>query len=220
MGVSQRSLARRAGVATATIGRVEQGDPGVQLNTLVAVAAAAGVDIVVRAFPGATPSLRDSHQLADAESLIRQAHASWRPALEVPAGEFGRSADLVFFGPEEILHVEIETLAVDFQAQYRSARAKRGALAAQHQRPVRLILAFADRSRNREAVRAHARVMFAELPAGSREVLSALRNGTRLGQDGLLWVRRGAGRASGSSMTPPGARGGTRAQAVRSVERR
>jgi transcriptional regulator with XRE-family HTH domain len=216
---SRRALARRAGVTAATVGRVERGDPGVQLDTLIAVASAAGVDIVVRALPGRTTSLRDSGQLSLAQDLVGLAHASWRHRLEVPAGQYGRSADLVFLGPEEILHVEIERLAVDFQAQYRSAVAKREVLVARHDRPVRLVLVFADTARNRAAVRPHLPLIAGELPAGTRAVLAALRTGRPLGTDGLAWIRARPTRLAGSSIGTH--RAGKRAGAAsgRSIDR-
>jgi transcriptional regulator with XRE-family HTH domain len=190
MALSQRELARRAGVATSTVIRIEAGDAGLQLDTAVAVGAAAGVAVVLRAFPGPTPKLRDSGQLGIAQQLVAIAHPGLRPRLEVPAGEFGRSADLLFLGIEEILHIEIERVAVDYQAQYRSALAKRDHLAAIHSRPVRLILAFEDTPRNRAALRPHLEVITGQLPAGSRQILGSLRSGRPLGTDGLLWVRR------------------------------
>jgi transcriptional regulator with XRE-family HTH domain len=190
LAMSQRDLARHAGVATSTIARIEAGDPGIQLDTTVAVGTAAGVDVVLRAYPGPTPKLRDSGQLAVAQQLVAMAHPRLRPQLEVPAGEFGRSADLLFLGTDEILHIEIERVAVDYQAQYRSAVAKRDHLASIHARPVRLILVIEDTPRNRTAVRPHLDVIQRQLPAGSRQILASLRSGRPLGTDGLLWIRR------------------------------
>ena len=190
LAISQRDLARRAGVATSTIIRIEDGDVGVQLDTAVAVGTAVGVDVVLRAYPGPTPRLRDSGQLTIAQQLMAIAHPQLRGQLEVPAGEFGRSADLLFLGPDEILHIEIERLAVDYQAQYRAALAKRDHLASLHARPVRLILAFEDSPRNRAALRPHLDLIQSQLPAGSRQILASLRSGRPLGTDGLLWVRR------------------------------
>jgi transcriptional regulator with XRE-family HTH domain len=189
-GMSQRDLAARSRVALSTLSRVERGDAAVRLTTLCAIGGAAGLDIVVQAYPGATPRLRDTGQLIVAQGLAQQAHSSWRPALEVPAGDHGRSADLVLFGPTEILHVEIERAPVDLQAQLRAAIAKREVLAAKHQRPVRLVIAIVDTTRNRELVRPFVGLLMGTLPAGSREILSAIRTGRPLGADGLLWVRR------------------------------
>ncbi len=190
LAMSRREVAARAGVAASTILRIEDFDPGMQLDTAMAVGAAVGVDVVMRAYPGPTPRLRDSGQLAIARQLIAVAQAPWRGLLEVKAGDFGRSADLVFFGPDEILHLEIERVAFDFQEQYRPAVAKRDYLASLHARPVRLVMVIEDAPRNRTAVRPQLDLIQRELPAGSRQILTALRTGRVLGSDGLLWIRR------------------------------
>jgi hypothetical protein len=92
-------------------------------------------------------------------------------------------------GPVEIIAAEIERVIADFQAQYRSAAAKRDELARIHQRPVRLVLVVEDSRRNRSAVREHSALLSSMLPAGSRDVLKAIRGGKPLGRDGMLWVR-------------------------------
>jgi hypothetical protein len=169
--------------------RIERGDPGVQLDTLTAVCAALGLDVVVSAYPGATPRLRDAGQLTAAQHLCTVAHSSWRAGLEVPAGDHGRAADLVLTGADEIVHVEIERSIVDFQAQYRAAALKREFLAARDSRPVRLVMVVEDTRRNRAALAPHWGLIQTVLPAGSRRVLASLRSGRPLGQDGLLWYR-------------------------------
>lgn len=101
LATSIDEVARRAGLASSTVVRVLNGDSGVHLDTLCAVAAAVGLRIGVKAYPSAGPSLRDSGQLRVAEYLIALAHASLRSALELPVGDsYGRAADLVFFRTE------------------------------------------------------------------------------------------------------------------------
>ena len=195
--LSQRAVARRAGVSWSTVDRIERGDPSVGLDTLCAVGEAAGVDIVIRAYPSPAPSLRDTGQLEIAEIMRSQAHAIWHAATEVTAGARGEAIDLVFFGPNEILDTEIERMATDFEGQYRRANQKRETLSDQHRRPVRLIMAIEDTLRNRTAVEPHLPFVTSVLPAGSREILAALRNGHALGRDGLLWVRRRRSRRTG-----------------------
>lgn len=190
LGRSIEEVARRAGVAPSTVVRAIHGDPGVHLDTLCAVVQAAGLRLSVKAYPGGSVSLRDSGQLRAAEYLAALAHPSLKPALELPVGDpFGRAADIVFFGPEEILHEEIERRPTDLQESLRSATVKREALQARHQRPVRLILVVEDTARNREIVRAHERLIRRVLPATSTEILRSMRTGTVLGKDGLLWLR-------------------------------
>lgn len=188
LGLTLRGAAHRAGVAYETQRRVEASDPGASLLTVCRVAAPLGVKVWGKGFPAATPSLRDTGQLGIAELIRRQLPATTRCELEHGLGN-GRAIDMVVSGADEILAIEIERLLADLQAQYRIADAKRLELAADHQRPVRLVMAVADTRRNRAAVAEHARLVRVMLPATSREILAALRRGEALGRDGVLWVR-------------------------------
>jgi transcriptional regulator with XRE-family HTH domain len=188
-GLTLRDAARASGVSVSTIERIENGDPGAQLNTVVAVADAVGLDFVAKLYPASASRLNDSEQLRIAQALAGIAHGRWQPGLEVRAGEHGESADLVFYGPDEVLHVEIDRRRLDHQAQHRRDSAKRDYLALGESRPVRLVLVVVDTRSNRDAMRPHMSLIRRQFPAGSREVLRALREGTPLGRDGLLWVR-------------------------------
>ena len=179
-----------------------------RLNTLCRVSGAVGLDLSARAYPGRGPRLRDTGQLEVAEGLRALAHASWRVGLEVSAGEHGQAADEVFFGPTEIIQVEVERLILDWQGQYRPALRKREVLAARHDRPVRLVIAVEDTKRNRRMLAEHASLIKELFPAGSREVMRAIRTGEPLGRDGLLWVRRSdLSRLAAGAATGPAAVG-------------
>lgn len=200
LAASIEQVARQARLAPSTVVRVLHGDAGVHLDTLCAVGAAVGLRIGITAFPSTPPSLRDSGQMRTAQYLVAQGHPSRKPALELPVGDpFGRAADLVFFGPDDILHAEIERRLPDFQAAYRAASVKRDALQAQHSRPVRLVLVIEDTRRNRAMIAPHAELIRTALPATSATVLQALRAGTPLNRDGLLWVRPWRSRPDKSS---------------------
>lgn len=190
LAMTGRQVADRAGVSSSTEARAELGDPNLTVGTMCAVAEAVGLDIVIRAYNGRAPSLRDSGQLAAANQLQSWAHSSWQPDVELLIGPHGESIDVAFFGPSEIWALEIERMATDFQAQYRRADRKREALAALHQRPVRLVLAIEDTRRNRAALEPHLAFIRSVMPAGTREVLGCLRTGQPLGRDGLIWIRR------------------------------
>ena len=189
-GLSRLQASRSAGVSPDTQRRVEHGDPSVQLDTLCAVGAAVGIDVVVRGYPGRSLTLRDSGQLALTQSLSAIADPSWHPELEVPAGIHGEAADLAFFGANEILHCEIDRLILDLQAQHRRNARKRDYLDERHQRPVRLVMVVEDTVRNRRVLASHLDFLSVALPARSREILNSLRTGQPLGRDGLLWLRR------------------------------
>jgi DNA-binding XRE family transcriptional regulator len=198
LGMSRRQVAAQAGVSWATEVAIELGQPGARLDTICAVTESVGLDLVLRTYPGRQPSLRDTGQLEYAELLVRLAHQLWKPEIELSVGPHGESVDVAFFGQVEILDVEIERMAADFQDQYRRGDAKRQMLGALHQRPVRFVMAIEDTQRNRRAVAPHAGLIRTALPSGTREILACLRTGAPLGRDGLLWVRRRRFRADAS----------------------
>jgi transcriptional regulator with XRE-family HTH domain len=189
LGMTIQRVSMLASVSWSTVRRLEGGDPNVGMGTACSVAEAVGLDVVLRAYPGHPPSLRDTGQLRHAEWLCDRTHPSLHASLEVLVGQHGEAVDVAFFGADEIIATEIERMAVDFQAQYRRAERKREALAAQHRRPVRLVMAVEDSKRNRAALEPHLAFIRNTLPAGSREVLGALGAGRPLGRDGLIWVR-------------------------------
>lgn len=183
------AAAKRAGLARSTWERIERGSPSLTLATLVAAADAVGLDLVCQTYPGREPGLRDSGQLAVAQQLARVAAPSWRVTLEERTGDHGEAIDLVFWGPSEVLAVEIERLLLDWQAQSRRWRAKRDWLAERHARPVRLVIVVADTRRNRAALHAFGPMVQQVLPAGTRAVMTAIRSGSPLGSDALCWLR-------------------------------
>lgn len=194
-GMSRAESAARAGISRSTWERIENGSPSVTLATLVAATDAVGLDLVCQTYPGRGPALRDTGQLAIAQLLADLASPTWRMSLEERAGDHGEAVDQVFWGPREIVAVEIERMMLDYQGQYRRASVKRNWLAAHHARPVRLVLVIEDTRRNRTAMAPYAALIGSALPLGSRAILQAIRTAGPLGADGLCWVRRPSPRA-------------------------
>ena len=188
LALTPTAAARLAKVAPGTQRRVEAGDPSVSIDVMCRVGAAMGLKVWGKAFPAATPSLRDTGQLAIADHLRAAANTSVRTSIEYGMGN-ARAIDVVCFGIGEIICIEIERVLADWQAQYRAADAKRTDLAASHQRPVRLVMAVEDTRRNRALVQEHATLIRSMLPSGTRQIMGVLRSGGELGRDGLLWVR-------------------------------
>ena len=189
-GLTIREIARRAGVAPSTVRRTDAGATGIAVGTLVAVLSAAGLDLVLQAYPSSGFQLRDARHLEIAEAIRSLASPTLRTRAEMAAGEHGQSADLVLTGPNQLIHLEIERHLIDLQAQLRSALRKREFLAQRDHRPVRLVMVIEDTVRNRGRARPHEALLRSQLPASSREVLKAMRRGGTLGRDGLLWIRR------------------------------
>jgi len=193
-GLTQRQLARLAGVSQAEVSKAERATVDVSLEARCRLAAACGHELGWRLYPVATVRLRDSGQLALAQAIVRAADPSWSPQLEVPVGPGDpRAADLVLTGPIEVIHIEIERALVDFQAQLRSAQLKREVMASQDPRPMRLVLAVPDAKTTRVRLAPFSQLIAQTMPATSRTIWRAIRGGEALGMDGILFVRARAG---------------------------
>jgi transcriptional regulator with XRE-family HTH domain len=189
-GWTQRMVARRSRVSQATVSRLESGDARVALIIASRIGAALGMELSARFYPGAGIGLRDSGQIALAEEVRAQAHRSWRIGFEVPVGEAShQAADVVLSGASGGIHLELESRLVDFQAQLRNGQLKRDAMQQRYSTRLAFVLALRDSAGNRAAVRAHASVILAALPAPPAQVWRAIRAGEQLRADGLLWLR-------------------------------
>jgi transcriptional regulator with XRE-family HTH domain len=189
-GLSQDRLATLAGASQTEVSKAERGATDISLQARCRLAAACGHELGWRLYPVATVRLRDSGQMALAQTIVGAAHLSWRPRLEVPVAPGDpRAADLVLTGPIEIIHIEIERALVDFQAQLRSAQLKREVMASQDQRPMRLVIAVPDTKATRERLAPFTQIIGQTMPATSRAIWRAIRGGEQLGADGILFVR-------------------------------
>lgn len=202
VGLTQERLGRRAGVSQQMVSQAELGDPAISLDIRCRLAAGCAHELGWRLYPAGNVTLRDSGQLAIAQRISTAAHPSWAVALEVPVGQANlRAADLVLSNAHERIHIEIERMLVDAQAQIRSAQLKRDALTEHDDRPVRLVIAVPDSRAARLALAPIAALIDRALPARSRHVWSAIRNGQPLGGDGILFVR--ATHTAGSGTRAP-----------------
>jgi transcriptional regulator with XRE-family HTH domain len=185
-----------AGVTQQRVSRAERGSAAVSLDARCRLAAATGHELAWRLYPVASVRLRDSGQLVLAQAIVGSAHPVWNVQLEVPVAQGDpRAADLVLSGPSEVVHIEIERILVDVQAQLRSGQLKRQVLAEHLQRAVHFVLAVADTRANRARAAPVMDLLTRALPVTSRDAWAAIRGGTSLGGDGILFVRvRGASR--------------------------
>lgn len=191
-GLTQRQVGERAGVTQQLVSLAERGDPGIKLDVRCRLAAAAGHELGWKLYPAAGVSLRDSGQLHVAQAILAALSKQLAARLEVPVavGDL-RAADLLITAPTELIHVEVERSLFDLQAQLRAAQLKREALARDSAHPVRLVIAVPDSARVRSVVAGIPEIMRAAFPIPSRQIAGALRSGTPLGGDGLLFVRTG-----------------------------
>jgi transcriptional regulator with XRE-family HTH domain len=189
-GLSQKQLASRSGVSQQIVSQAERGDIGLSLTARCRMTAAVGHELGLRLYPVDGVRLRDSGQLAMAQALLSVLHGSWSARIEAPvaAGD-RRAADILLMRTEETVEIEIERTLVDLQGQLRAGQLKRRALAERSNVPVRLIIAVPDSARTRAKLAPFEDVLARALPVASREIALALRTGTPIGGDGLLFVR-------------------------------
>lgn len=191
-GMTQGQLASRAGSSQTVISKIERGVMAPDLRSMTRIARGLGHRLSVRIYPADGIRLRDSGQLGLAELIRTAAHNTWGVSLETPVAPAPdrRAADMVLNSATEVVHVEIERSLRDLQAQLRAANLKRVALAERLGRQVRLVLALPDTPATRQAVAPHAAIIHSAMPVTSRAAWAAIRSGTALGGDALLWVRR------------------------------
>lgn len=188
-GLTQRQLAMRAGVSQGLVSLVERGLRQPRWDIACTLAAACGYELGVRLHPADGLRLRDSGQMRLADVVAAAAHTAWRIRLEQPIGDGSRRAvDIALDHAEERAIVEIERGLVDFQAQYRASVLKRDVVAGQSGRPVRLIIGVPDTRATRRVLAEHADLIRRVLPIPSRAIWRAIRHGTVIGGDGILFI--------------------------------
>jgi transcriptional regulator with XRE-family HTH domain len=189
-GLTQRQLGIRAGVSQSAVAEAEAGKIGLSLQVRCRLAAAAGHELSLKLFPVSSVPLRDSGQLRMALAIYAAADRSWRCRFEVPTGPGPlQAADVVLDRADEVVMIEIERGMVDFQAQWRAAELKRSSLAGSESRPVRLVMAVPATRATHDFLGRYSALARQVLPMGSRAIWRGLRQGQRVGGDGLLRVR-------------------------------
>lgn len=142
------------------------------MEDIVAIGAAVGLDVRLRAFP-AGDAIRDAGQQRLLGRLRPRLHPTlgWSTEVGLPIEGDRRAWDAVIRGEGWRVAVEAETVLDDLQALDRRLALKRRDGGEDH-----VILLVADTPRNRRALAA-APGAFADLPLRTREILRALGGG-------------------------------------------
>lgn len=82
-GVTERELARRAGLAQSTVCRALEGTLKPTLETSERLAAVLGADLSVHLYPNTGPAIRDRHSAPMLEAILGVLDRRWRPFTEV-----------------------------------------------------------------------------------------------------------------------------------------
>lgn len=193
-GVTMAELARRARMSTSQVSRIERGEqPSVSVDQLARLGALVGLDIRVRAYPGADPVL-DAAQLTVLSRLRSLLPPDTVMRMEVPLPIPGdqRAWDAVILGlvsgaTTEVeatmlaLPVDVETRIHDLQAQTRRVILKVRDSGSEH-----VLLVLADTHHNRDVLRAASGLVRADFPISPRCALAALRRGEYPGGSAIV----------------------------------
>ena len=181
-GRTQSQVARAIGSSHAQVSRIENARVrSVSVRQLCRFAAAVGMRVWVRAFPGGR-RLIDTPQLALLTKLRGRSQAwACRTEVTMPIDGDLRAADAVLSNGQCTIVVEAITRLIDFQAQSRAALAKKRDLRAD-----RLIMLVAATRANRRGLRETAEITSGSFPLRTDEILRALQAGEDPGGDGIV----------------------------------
>lgn len=185
-GLTLRQVARALGISPVEASRIERGlAPWVSLTTLSRYAAAVGLDLWTRFYPGGEP-IRDVAHLAVLDGLVALLGPGIDLRTEVLIGEARdqRAWDAVVTDRAgKRAAVELETRIVDVQAMLRRIALKRrdGGIET-------VILVIADTRANRSAAWAARTAIAADYPLDETAIRASLIAGRVPPASGLLFV--------------------------------
>jgi transcriptional regulator with XRE-family HTH domain len=204
-GLSTRTVALAVGVSNAQVSRIERGQAArVPFWALARLASAVGLELSVRAYPGAGP-VRDLAHARLLDDLRARLHPSLTWSTEVPLPTPGdqRAWDALIAGPAWRFGVEAETAPRDAQALVRRVHLK-----ARDSVVDGVLLALRDTRTTREFLEAGGPSLRTSFTFDSRRVFAALRAGARPSGDAIVIVPRGSTDARPrprlSTVTPDG----------------
>ena len=175
LGLSQRTVARAAGVSASQLGRLERDENRKPFLGLICRAARVlGLQTSLKLYPGGVP-VRDAPQLAllaRFEALLA-APLGMRREVPVPIEGDPRAWDAVIVGVAELCFTEGESRLGDMQAVARRIELKlrddpRGSV---------VILVVARTRHNEQVLREHRESLRAQLPLDGAAIARALRAG-------------------------------------------
>ncbi len=203
-GVSQRAVARAAGLDSGYLSRIEAGTAEPSLTVLGVIAEALGADLSVRLRPGADVPIRDLTQARMIEALLGSLHPRWARFVEVPvlAPTRGR-VDLVLGDRAAGLLVAVEAQSelrrleqqIGWAAEKAAALARTDLAALARSGPdqpvaISRLLLLRSTARTRELARTFERTLAAAYPARTRDVLASLTTTEAAWPGaGIVWVR-------------------------------
>jgi transcriptional regulator with XRE-family HTH domain len=190
-GLSQRGVARAAGISNSTLAALERGVHDPTTEVLARIAAVLGMDLAVRLYPGTGPLIRDHSQAAMIEALLGMLHPRWRPTPEIWVTRPVKGViDLVLEAENEtvpLVSVEAQSELRRLEQQVRWAQAKSRALAEARGRPASPLLLLRSTRRARAVVAEHGITIRTAYPGSSSDALAALTGTAGWPGAAILW---------------------------------
>jgi transcriptional regulator with XRE-family HTH domain len=215
-GLSLRQLAVAAGISHATLLSVEGGSHDPTTEVLARLAAALGMSLSVRLYPGTGPLIRDHLQASMLEALLAIAHPRWRRQPEVAVYRPVRGViDLVLDAlgePRVATEAQSDLRRIEQQVRWSGAKAdalRESAADDQdageaHARPVSRLLLLRSTTRMRAVVAQHAELLRAAYPARADDAYAALTGEASWPGDAIPWCRVEGGQATVLANPPRG----------------
>ncbi len=211
-GLSQRALARAAGISNSTLHSVEHDaeEPGIEV--LARIAAALGGRLVAFIHAGTGPLVRDHHQAAMVQVLATALDARWRMTLEVAVHEPVAGVIDAVLEREDgtIVACEAHSQLRRIEQQVRWASAKADALAGSGDdapaAPISRLLLLRSTAPNRAVVAEYQDLLRVAYPARARDTLASLTTGAPWPGASLLWCEADGSRARLLDTPPRGIR--------------
>jgi transcriptional regulator with XRE-family HTH domain len=204
-GLSIRTTAGAAKIDPSHLSLIERGLREPSLAVLAAISNVLGLDISIRLYPTTGPTIRDRHQAAIAETLIRSLARDWRRLVEVPVRRPARGViDVVLAREEVIVAIEIHSELRSVEQLIRWAADKAVSLSSSdawpllsggEPRPVDRLLVIRSTRTNREIVRAHAATFATAYPGDSAAAREALTGVGRWPGSSIVWAQVEGGHA-------------------------
>ena len=171
-GLSQTTVALRAGTSQAGVSRTERGARSATLDDLSVMASVVGLDLVVRLFPGPDPVRDRAHVRLFGRLQAELPGLEWLTEVPLPLPGDQRAIDAVVRLGSQRVGFELETRLVDAQALVR-----RIALKQRDAGISSMVLVLADTRANRAALAAAGETLRPTFPLARHEVIASLRAG-------------------------------------------
>lgn len=198
LDLSQRAVARAAGIDDGFYSRVEAAQANLTLARLVRIATALGADVSLRLYPSTGPRVHDHLQAPMIETVLSELSGRWRRLLEVPVYRPTRGViDLVLL--DDLLPTAVASEAHSdlprVERQFRRASEKADALPsasgwpwAASERDVSQLLILRSTATTRALVGAYAETFATAFPVPAEAAVASLRGRDPWPGPALVWV--------------------------------